>query len=493
MLSENNKKRYLLPLLLFSLLLGVFFAQKTAQATISYRAFYQLENLTDSVNDYDLTNINSSAFVSGKYNLGVQTTSTTYQDLEIGGNDLGITGSSNFSMGGWFKMTAQPSGTWFTLLSRGNSDDNGGNDRRVYYWIAYRDNGGTKTIYISRTRRAVVDNAFEYTTTLTTGTWYHIALTYDGAQVIGYLNGAPIGSVSSAGNGNGDAYTHFSIGTMISGSAQTHMYFSSMVADDVFVSNQAFTQGEIQTISEGYVPPPTNSISFNFPVNATSTPDFDAWRFSWSYATTTISYPALSVKYSQNLSSCFAFNNGSGCFKDTEPVAITGSNLPINKLNRLNAGTYQAEADLIDYYNIIYASSTISFTITGQPAVSTLYVMPTSTASSTEWTLTCDPNANFFVNSLCNVALFLFVPNSDTLNRFSTLGDAIKTKAPVGYFYSIKNALSAINSTTTKAFNLTQYASITDNVFGPLRTGLGIILWLFFGVWLFKRLQHFEL
>ena len=484
------KKPLTITLSVFFLLAGLLLAQKTALATISYQAFYQFTDfLADSIDSYNLTNHNSAAQVSGKYGQGVQTTSTAYQDLEIGGTDMGITGSSNFSMGGWFKMTAQPSGTWFTLLSRGNSDDAGGNDRRVYYWIAYRDNGGTKTIYISRTRRAVVENAFEYTTTLTTNTWYHIALTYDGANLLGYLNGASIGSVSSVGSGQGDAYTHFSIGTMISGSAQDHLYYSSMVADDVFVSAQAFSQGDIQTIMDGLVVPPSNSISVILPQNSTSTPrnDFNNWTIN---ATTATSTDRIKIKTNYTCEGCPLtwIDNYSLVW----PIFTNDfSDFDMPKGHLLQASSTRqwsvwAEAD--DYYTGEFmASSSINyFSILGSS-----YAPPTSTPTST-YAITCDPESGFFSYSFCSMFSYLFVPDPSNLNQFSDLADGIKYKPPIGYFYALQTAFTSLATSTTST-SFISLGALKDNIIDPIRSAFIWLLWLTFGMWLFNRIRHLEI
>jgi len=114
-------------------------------------------------------------------------------------------------------------------------------------------------------------------------------------------------------------------------------------------------------------------------------------------------------------------------------------------------------------------------------------------SSTTPMTLpagTCE-NLDVFAGALCKVITFLFVPTSGSLNQFSNLKDIIATKPPFGYFTSIKGYLSNLSSTSTPAFVLTpEIANIP--LFNTIKTGLIWILWLFFGIFVIKRIARFD-
>jgi hypothetical protein len=98
-----------------------------------------------------------------------------------------------------------------------------------------------------------------------------------------------------------------------------------------------------------------------------------------------------------------------------------------------------------------------------------------------------------FGNAICNVFAWLFIPKTETLQNFANLGATMSGKFPFGYFYSIKDAISNFNSTTSPAYNI--YASttpISTNVFDPIKNGLAWILWIVFAFWVVKRIGDFN-
>ena len=119
---------------------------------------------------------------------------------------------------------------------------------------------------------------------------------------------------------------------------------------------------------------------------------------------------------------------------------------------------------------------------------------PTSTiTTSTPIQITCDPNSGFFTYSFCNVFLYLFVPSTDSFNRFTTISEQIGNKPPIGYFTQIKNVLSNINASGTPVFNIGNYTPLNNSIFTPLKTGMTWLLWLFFTVVIFNRIRHLNL
>jgi len=90
-----------------------------------------------------------------------------------------------------------------------------------------------------------------------------------------------------------------------------------------------------------------------------------------------------------------------------------------------------------------------------------------------------------------NALSWAFYPNPNSFDKFSTLADQLKDRAPFGYFTSGKNALLGLNATSsTPAYTLATSSPIMATIFTPLRTGL---TWVFlFGgvVWIYKRVTH---
>lgn len=250
-----------------------------------------------------------------------------------------------------------------------------------------------------------------------------------------------------------------------------------------------------------------DSIDLTFPVDTSSISDFSDWILDYNYQ----EFPSsafIFIKSSTNdLATCEGHWNemladGSYCFKDGQALYNTAeTGYLLDKGNILAAGNYNAEADLGYYtfdeygnptFNTIL-SDTITFTITGAhpPDWTGWFDLPTST-TSTSPIITCDPNDGLFQYSLCKLGLALFMPSQNSLTNFSNLGNMIKTKAPIGYFYLIQTSFNSL-STSTEAFSLGDLGVVSTYVFTPFRTGISFILWVLFGVWLFNRIKNFNL
>src|SRR3990172_2244565 len=119
---------------------------------------------------------------------------------------------------------------------------------------------------------AVVDAVL---TTLTTNTWYHVPVTFDGRYVTGYVNGIMQGS-SQAGVGTAIRSDSVKVGTS---GAEASNFFGGCV-EEVHVIPRALSSAEVATLYGGYSPLPVPTIVTKFPSGNTGTctpPDYGDW------------------------------------------------------------------------------------------------------------------------------------------------------------------------------------------------------------------------
>jgi len=205
-------------------------------------AYYKLENTSEEINAITITNKGSVAFNAAQFNNGADFGSSNTTKSLTASNDLGVTGGA-ISISLWIKLSAEiSSGTW-VFASQGDA----GND--VHYIIEYQYNGGTRRMAFHRFKGPSTFDTNTYNITLGTSNWYHIALTYDGSTVRGYINGSEVGSgASSSGNGTSGGVDSFSIGASWIPDALT-----SGVIDDVSVFSDALTATEVLNLYTGIV------------------------------------------------------------------------------------------------------------------------------------------------------------------------------------------------------------------------------------------------
>lgn len=243
--------------------------------------------------------------------------------------------------------------------------------------------------------------------------------------------------------------------------------------------------------SESGEPPPADSIEITYP---TSTPpyDFSNWIVAFTTATSTTAtstdfylkdiYMGLTTSTVDNLAGL----GGSG-----------ESPQEINNMLLLSPNTTYYSQAVLSYYKyeiqVVATSSIVSFTTSNlTESELSIYPIPTSTATSSEWVFTCDPESGFFQNSLCNLARFLFVPTSLSVRNLTDLKEEIELKPPIGYFNLIKDALSNIHATGTPAFTLAGIEDLETDFFDKIKDILAILFYIIFGFWLLKRIINFD-
>jgi len=136
-------------------------------------AYWKLDessgNPADSVASYDLTNVGTAGYSSGKINNGIDLGANNTTKYIHRADNFGLTYASERSIAFWFNPVTQPGAN--QTLMRLLFGTNPGN----YTDISYGDDGGTKKIIINTSPETfIVDQ------TLTNGTWYHFIITHDG-------------------------------------------------------------------------------------------------------------------------------------------------------------------------------------------------------------------------------------------------------------------------------------------------------------------------
>lgn len=99
----------------------------------------------------------------------------------------------------------------------------------------------------------------------------------------------------------------------------------------------------------------------------------------------------------------------------------------------------------------------------------------------------CIPVPGLFSASDCSKMLFI----PDQIPNYGANWEAIQNKPPFGYFRTVATILGGASTSTasTTASGLTIFGTI----FTPFRIFFGMLIWLVFLIWIFKRTSHFQL
>jgi len=173
---------------------------------MAYTAYYRLNgDGVDAMGAYHLTAYGTPTYPAGIFGNSVALYRNSSQYMSIA-NTLGIT-NGNVTLSTWVKpLTAPTAGAYNTILYKGND----AND--VEYKLYYRASGTSNYLWFLRNRNNVASQGPEILYTIPTTVWTNLIMTYDGTNVVGYINGCYIGSAAAAGNGSGTTPDQFSIG-----------------------------------------------------------------------------------------------------------------------------------------------------------------------------------------------------------------------------------------------------------------------------------------
>lgn len=232
-------------------------------------AYYKLDessgNPSDSSgNGYTLTNNNTVSFTTGKISNGADFGASNSSKYFSHASLHGFTSPTNAHSGScWLNISTAPGvGEVQQFWSQFIGETTGG-DWKMYY----HNSGGTLRIYVQNDG----SGAFFYNTTLTIGTWYHMAFTFSGSNAAGstklYLNGSEVASGNLYGTIDYSAFADsFTIGANRNGSSN----FTKGLVDEVGQWSRELSSAEITSLYNGgsglthpFVSGPTNLKSYN--------------------------------------------------------------------------------------------------------------------------------------------------------------------------------------------------------------------------------------
>lgn len=223
---------------------AIEFGSTSLRNDANLKAYYKLENVNDDLGVNNLLNTASVPFNAAQFNNGADMGVNNISKFLDSPTSLSISGGA-LSMTFWIKLQSNPaSGSAYATVFQGSSTNN------VEQNIIYRNNAGTPRLEFTRTRVGVADDALNYNYTLSTSVFHHLAYTYDGTNLRGYVDGLEVAGspISSTGNGSSGASDRISIGATYRGSAGS---FGSEIIDDVTYFNRALTANEVSVIALG--------------------------------------------------------------------------------------------------------------------------------------------------------------------------------------------------------------------------------------------------
>lgn len=218
---------------------------KTSSAS-NLKAYYRMESgalTTDSSgNSVTLTNNNTVGEGTGTFGGAADFGTANTNKYLSSTNALGIDGGA-ISISFWVKLNTEISANrYYFVVQRALT----AGETKTSYWIWYNYNAGTRQLNWGRDKNGTAEQLVTVNATLGTSNWYHMALTYDGTTLRGYLNGQSQGSVAASGSGGVTGTSGLFIGSLDGSS-----FFTNALIDDVSYFNRALTADEIKELYEG--------------------------------------------------------------------------------------------------------------------------------------------------------------------------------------------------------------------------------------------------
>ena len=201
-------------------------------------------NASDSVGSNTLTNVNTVGYAPGLINNGADFgTSNTNKTLSRSGL-IGTDGPRSISI--WARMR--------TEIGSGQQAFFGFATESTSLELLYEFNGGTRRMRFLRQRNA--NPLVDIFTNITIGTSVlsHFVCTYDGSEMILYVNGSASAPVAASGNGTGNwspGGGFVAVGSSVDANTGVAVSHSSTLIDEVGVWSRALTAAEVTTLYNG--------------------------------------------------------------------------------------------------------------------------------------------------------------------------------------------------------------------------------------------------
>jgi hypothetical protein len=200
----------------------------------------------------------TTSWTSGKFGGAFQFNGSTYIKVPNSAS-LSISGSQ-ISFGAWYYHTASTDGY---ILGKTVSDYTYmlGVDKGAQQFAVYLKTGGT--VRTLRWPGSVPNALSQYN-----NTWVHLFVTYDGATITAYVNGAKAATLAATGNINATSDA-FAIGARGGDGSWTR--FSGTI-DDVRIYNRALAASEVQALysGSGATAPPSIALFTASPASITA-------------------------------------------------------------------------------------------------------------------------------------------------------------------------------------------------------------------------------
>lgn len=218
-------------------------------ASANLVAYYRQEPgalTTDSKGSYTLTNQGSVAESMGQFG-GASNPGTPNSDNGVlyRTATFPALGSSNFSIVNWVKFNDTTAVSYF-----GNWCDSANDVFSRFTWGPNNLGAGQPGYLFYRVKSGVAQQGPTLAGTPSTGVWIHIAVTYDGTNVRGYINGALVAGPTAA-SGNGTSPETGGIGLGIDGQDfDTVTTASTCQLDDVGFFNAALSADDMVLLAQ---------------------------------------------------------------------------------------------------------------------------------------------------------------------------------------------------------------------------------------------------
>jgi len=343
-----------------------------------------------------------------------------------------------------------------------------------HYWI-YNNGGAGFTTPINTTTLTFTAAQIDL--------WYaggSQTITFDPTKC--YLFGHyTAGSVSTYRKGSDSDV--FADGYATNGSAEPPSAMGGGMADLYFLLNAA-------------PPPPT--VYFQYPTDSSTVEgDFMNWsveseyldELDWDDCLAGVASSCYRYRVTYGLESM-----GGDYIHDDLVTSSAAGVFGIAKNYGLLNGSWQAQATVdIGHYSggVFVSESVLATSDTIDFDVSDILISGPPVVECGETDFVCQIG-NWFATNLYPLVSWLIIPSQDSITRFGDLWDTIKERAPIGYISLMNTALSGISSEGTPAFSLGSLSELSD-VIGSWDTVIGVIMWVFLGFWLFRRIAKLEL